>query len=133
MDNTKALTISGNNHSLSIANYTGDNSQRFLIVPQGNKYALVVQSSSTGLCILYDKQDNGAEIRADPGKHTSSWFGIDRNSVGQYANKGYVITTFAGKGLDIEGGNANNGNRVIQWDRHNGNNQTWLILPVDQN
>ena len=51
-----ALTVSGNNHALALGTYTGDASQRFVIAVQGNKYAFIVQSSNTALCVLHDKK-----------------------------------------------------------------------------
>jgi hypothetical protein len=130
LDNSKALTII--NNILMLTNYKGDSSQRFTILPQGNKYAFLVQSTKTGLCVFYNKHDSGIELVADPNQQPSSWFGIEKVSQGENANRGYVITTFCGKCLDIEGGDATNGKRVIQYDRHNGNNQVWLILAADQ-
>jgi hypothetical protein len=56
LDITKALTVAGPNHTLTINNYTGDASQRFIIMPQGKKYALVVQSTNTALCIYFDNK-----------------------------------------------------------------------------
>jgi hypothetical protein len=54
--------------------------------------------------------------------------------MGELVHKGYVIDTFSfGKCLDIAGGAANNGNNVLQWEKHNGPNQVWLIVPADQN
>ena len=131
LDPSKALTIS--NNKLTINTYTKDNSQHFTIGSQGDKYAFIVQSTNTGLCVYFDKSDNGADVVTDGGLHNSSWFSIERVSQGMHANKAYYINTFCGKRLDIEGGNiANNGNRVIQWEKNNGNNQIWQFLPVEQ-
>lgn len=43
-----------------------------------------------------------------------------------------MIKTFAGKVFDIYGGVPKNGNPVVQWDGHGGNNQSWVILLADQ-
>jgi hypothetical protein len=55
-------------------------------------------------------------VIADPGKHKSSWFEINRVNFGQYANKAYIINTFSsGKCLDIAGCNVAHGTEVLQW------------------
>lgn len=131
-ETSKALTVVGGTHNLTISTFKNDASQRFTIIPQGNKYAFVVQSTSTALCIYYDNKQNCAEVRADPGKHDSSWFEIKRAENGTLSKKGYLIETFAhGKCLDIEAGVTNDGTKVLQFDIHNGDNQVWVIVPAD--
>lgn len=69
---------------------------------------------------------------ADPGQYDSSWFAITKAPSGGYANRGYMINTFAnGKSLDIEGGNTKNGSNVLQYSNHYDWNQVWLIVPAD--
>jgi len=70
----------------------------------------------------------------DLGKHPSSWFEVVRATAGKWANRAYVIKTHATtKVLDIEGGVANEGQRVFQYELHGGENQLWLILPAEAN
>ena len=51
---------------------------------------------------------------------------------GEWANKACHIKTFAGKALDIKGGVPNQNTEICQWNFHGGNNQTWVITPIDQ-
>ena len=69
----------------------------------------------------------------DGGKHPSSWFEVVRVSQGKWANKAYQIKTHAGnQGLDICGGQCQDGMQIIQYQLTGGDNQLWLIVPADQ-
>lgn len=131
MNTSKALTI-GNDHGARISDYTGDASQRFMIMQEGGKFAFVVSSFQEGLCVFKDGQENGAKIVSDSGRHPSSWFEIVRASAGEWQNKAYKIKTFAHRALDVCEGKTDNGTPVLQWSEHNDFNQVWLILPADQ-
>lgn len=53
----KALTVTNDNeHKLTLSDYNNSLNQKFVIIPQGNRYAFVVQSTSTALCIFYDSR-----------------------------------------------------------------------------
>ena len=133
-ETSKALTIANDSfHTLTISNYQGQPNQKFQIIQQANKYAFIVQSTQTALCIFQDNSQDGGRVLVDPGKHLSSWFDIARIPNGEFANKGYTINTFAvGKSLDIEGGNTANGTSVLQFGTHRNWNQSFLIIPADQ-
>lgn len=55
MNTSKALTI-GNDHGARISDYTGESSQRFMIMQDGPKFAFVVSSFQEGLCVFKDAQ-----------------------------------------------------------------------------
>jgi hypothetical protein len=131
VNTSKALTV-GNDHSARISDYTGDASQRFMIMQDGAKFAFVVGSFQEGLCVLKDAQENGGKIVSDSGKHASSWFEVVRASAGEWQNKAYKIKTFAHRALDVSEGRTDNGTAVLQWSEHNEFNQVWLIVPADQ-
>lgn len=132
INTSKALTVGNNDHGARISDYTGDASQRFTIVQDGAKFALVVSSLQEALCVFKDGQENGGKIVSDSGKHPSSWFEIVRASAGEWQNKAYKIKTFAHRALDIFEGKTENGTAVLQWSEHNDFNQVWLIVPADQ-
>lgn len=100
LNSNKALTVT-NQGKLTISDYVGDATQKFKLYQNGAKFAFVVQSSNTGLCVNMDSKDDGADLKSDPGQHPSSWFDITKNSQGKYPNKGYLINSHAGKSLDI--------------------------------
>lgn len=131
LDHNKAFTIIANQNKLTISDYKGDASQKFKVFQNGNKVAFVVQSNNQGLCVYMDKKESGGQVVTDGGQHASSWFTVVKNTQGTHANKGYIIKTHGdNQALDINGGAANNGTEIIQWETHFGGNQTWLIIPA---
>ena len=127
LDKTKCLTV-GNDGKLHINSFKSENNQKFAIHADNNKFAFVVASNNSGLCIFQDKQDNGAHIITDAGKHGSSWFEVVRTAKGKWANKAYLIKTHAGnRALDIAGGKCQDGKNVLQYNIHEGENQLWLF------
>lgn len=72
-DPSKCLTVA-QDHGLLLKTYTGDASQRFTVMPQNGKFAFIVQSTSTALCVYLDNKQDGGLIKVDGGKHDSSWF-----------------------------------------------------------
>jgi hypothetical protein len=66
----KAFTVTKDaENKLTISDYIGDLSQKFIIMPNGNKYAIIVQTSTTAICIYHDNPQNGGKVVADPGQH----------------------------------------------------------------
>lgn len=104
--------------SLTITDYTGANSQKFHIYLNNGKYAFVA-ADNTALHVINDNQGDGGEIKLDAGQHKSSFFEISPVSNGQWAGKACHIRTFSqGKALDIYGGAAISGTKVVQWGFH---------------
>ena len=96
LQQNKVLTVS-NDKKLHINSYKGEISQKFNVyVDKAGKVALVACSNNSGLCILKDDKNNGAQVVTDSDKKGSSWFTVVRADKGKYANKGYLIKTFVG-------------------------------------
>ena len=133
MDNNKALSVDPVSSKVLVRTFSGEPTQKFTIVTEQNKFAFVcgVGAFQTGLCVFQDNQNKAAEIVVDQARHPSSWFEVTRVTVGKWTNKAYVIKTHANKqALDIAGGQATEGQKVLQYDLHGGDNQCWLILPA---
>lgn len=110
-----------------ISRHHGKQEQHFHLYPDNNKFGIVDKKSNSGLCIFQDKPDNAAPIITDSGKHTSSWFQIERIENGPFAHKAYHIKTHAGKCLDVAGGKIEEGAGVIQANLAENINQLWTI------
>jgi hypothetical protein len=131
LDETKCLTVSQDG-KLQIHTFKNEPNQKFNIRWEGKKFAFVVQSLDSALCLFQDKQDNGAQIIVDKDQHTSSWFEISLGEKGKWAKKAYIIKTHAGnRALDIAGGKAEEGKNVLQYNIHQGDNQLWHFVPIE--
>jgi hypothetical protein len=132
LDHTKALTVDRKSNELAVNTYNGDPFQKFSIMEEHHKFALTLPCNKNALCVFGDKKDNAAHIVADPGKHGSSWFELVRAEKGEYAHRAYLIKTHAGnRAFDIAGGKAEEGKKVLQYNIHEGPNQLWLLVPVE--
>ena len=130
LDEDKCLSVKDN--KVELGTFKGDKTQIFDIHCEQDKYAFVCTANNSGLCIFEDKQDNGAQIVTDAGKHTSSWFTLARAEKGKWANKAYLIKTHAGnRAFDIAGGKAEDGKKVLQYNIHQGENQLWWLEPIE--
>jgi hypothetical protein len=128
-----ALTVKNQgNPTLSLETYTNDPTQQFHIYEENKKSAFVQVSSNNALCVFKDNNADNGELRTDAGNHASSWFEVVPVTHGEWANRAYVLRTFAGKAVDIYGGAAKAGNPVVQWSVNGGKNQGWLIVPAEQ-
>lgn len=125
--------MSVKDNKIEVGTFSGDKSQIFDIHCEQDKYAFVCTANNSGLCIFEDKQDNGAQIVTDGGKHTSSWFTLARAEKGKWTNKAYLIKTHAGnRAFDIAGGKAEDGKKVLQYNIHQGDNQLWWIEAIEE-
>jgi ribosomal protein S6E (S10) len=128
-----SLTVDKKSNELAVYPYKGTPFQKFSILSEQGKFAIVVPKTKSALCIFGDKQENAAKAVMDPGQHTSSWFQIVCADKGLFAKKGYLIKTHAnGKALDISGGKAVEGTPVVQYDIHQNGNQLWMLVPVQE-
>jgi hypothetical protein len=131
LDKTKALSVDQAG-KIVVRTYNGEGNQKFSIEANNNKFAFIASHNHTGVCVFQDSPNKAAEIVVDQNKHASSWFDLSRATAGKWANKAYIIKTHVGKqGLDIAGGQATEGQKVLQYDLHGGDNQNWLIEPVE--
>ena len=90
--------------------------------------ALVACSNNSGLCIFKDDKTNNAQVITDSNKKESSFVTVVRADKGKYANKGYLIKTFAGnKTFDVMGGALDEGKNIIQNDITQEEAQLWLF------
>ena len=98
------------------------------------KFAFINQATNCALCVFMNSNDDCAKMFTDGGKHTSSWFEVERCGKGQFSHKGYLLKTHAkNKVVDVEGGQIqNNGTNIIQYQTNNGQNQVWLIVNKDE-
>lgn len=44
----------------------------------------------------------------------------------------YIVNIYNNKVLDVSGGHDKEGNNVITWSKHNGSNQKWKIVYLDE-
>lgn len=131
LDENKCLTVNQEG-KLQIHTFKNEPTQIFQIREQNNKFAFVVQSQDSALCIFQDKADNGAQIIVDKDQHPSSWFEASLGEKGKWAKKAYLIKTHAGnRALDIAGGKAEDGKNVLQYNIHQGDNQLWHFVPIE--
>jgi thioredoxin reductase len=131
LDKTKALSVDQTG-KVVVRTYNGDGNQKFSLETAHNKFAFIASHNRSRVCVFQDGQNKGAEIVVDQQPHGSSWFEVTRATAGKWANKAYIIKTHVGKqGLDIAGGQATEGQKVLQYDLHGGDNQNWLIEPVE--
>lgn len=130
LDHTKVLTV-GPNKEVTVKTFDDDVNQKFTVNSENNKFAFVVSGSHEALCVFGDKQDNGAKIVSDPGKHNSSWFDVVRADKGPFVHKGYLIKTHVdNRAFDIAGGKAEEGKNVLQYNIHQNGNQVWLFEEI---
>ena len=129
LNEEKCLSVKDN--KIEVGTFSGDKSQVFDIYCEQDKFAFVCTANNSGLCIFEDKQDNGAQIVTDSGRHTSSWFTLARAEKGKWANKAYLIKTHAGTVVDIAGGKSEDGKKVLQFNLHSNEHQLWWIEAIE--
>jgi len=131
LDENQCLTVNQEG-KLQIHAFKNQPNQKFSVRWENKKFAFVVQSIESALCIFQDKQDNGAQIIVDKDQHASSWFEVSLGEKGKWAKKAYLIKTHAGnRALDIAGGKAEEGKAVLQYNIHQGENQLWHFVPIE--
>ncbi len=132
LDGKKAFTLQNGTNNLILTDYTGSPSQNFNVFNNNFKYAFVSIGQSVALHIQKDNPNDGGVAQGDAGQHPSSFFEIVPVTKGEWTGKACYIKTFAGKALDIKGGQIIPNVDVCAWNFHGGNNQIWVISPADQ-
>ena len=132
LDGRKAFTLQNGTNNLILSDYTGTPNQNFHVFNNTLKYAFVSLAQSIALHIQKDNPNDGGVPQGDAGQHPSSFFEIVPVTKGEWASKACYIKTFAGKALDIKGGQIVPNVDICAWSFHGGNNQTWVIAPADQ-
>ena len=114
LDQTKVFTVNQTG-ALVLDTYRGDNSQKFNIFANKNRFALVCQDGSRAVMIDKDSPQDGAQIRADAAQFKSSFFEMLSVTSGPLAGRGFYLKTFTGKSIDVNEGRTSPGTAIIQW------------------
>jgi hypothetical protein len=108
----------------------GKNNQRFKIQGGNGKFKIVSQENHHVLTVPGSSSNNGEKICGYSGSNAHGDFWDIVPAQGEEVNIFY-IKSFCGKCLDANGGSTDKGTEIIQWDYNGGDNQKWLIKPID--
>jgi hypothetical protein len=128
-DHNKLLTLDGSGQVYA-AGYDGGLSQQFRFTHDHNKFCLISEGQNKPLAL--SNAHDGGQVTVGPNHFKEISFEIIKNTVGEWAGKGYIIKDNSGKyALDLTSESVPHGSKVVVWTVHNGANQTWRIIPVE--
>lgn len=109
----------------------GANQKFILKSVGGGKYGIFC--AKNGLTVELPDANKGSRVQcSQPNKQPNEfWELVPVNNPKFQGKNAYHLKSFGGHAMDVEGNNAHNESRILTWDLHGGDNQTWFITPTN--